>query len=216
MAVQIAGMLTKGDVFLIGHDLCRSDGASHADPESVSAKVQTHDQHAALGYDGQMHPSTLAWERTRIDIQEMGYHRKLFNASGAEGLGSVIQGVDCKGLPDPSTLGDLPEIEIGEGDSRRHRDFLTYGRHLSEDFDTYVMAALEAKNIGEVGSKKYVPNRNHYAIDYLVRSIYAQMSIERRLGHDEDMLLLAFKNALANVHKELGDVLRRACESLVD
>ena len=216
MAVQIAGMLTKSDVFLIGHDLCRTGDASHADSESISAKVQTHDQHTALGYDGAMHPSTLAWERTRIDIQEMNYHRKLFNASGSEGLGSVIQGVDCKGLPDPSMLSDLPEMEIGNGDERRYHDFLAYGRNLSSDFDAYVMDALEAKSVDDVGSKKYIHNRNHFAIDYIIRSIYAQMSIEKRLGHSEESLLLAFKNALSNVHKELGDALRRACESLVD
>ena len=216
MAVAIACLMTDGEVYLVGHDLCRSDGVSHADPASISAKVQTSDSSTALGYDGKTHPSTIAWERTRIDLQDMNYKRKVFNASGHDKLGSVIQGVDCKPLPDPSGLEDIGELDIKPCLESRYGDFLTYARNLPEDFRQYALAIANATELGDLSCKKHIKSRNHFVIDYLIRSIYAQMSVERRLGHDDGMLILAFQSAVANVYKELSDVIRRACESLVD
>lgn len=200
-AAAVALRLTSGPVYLVGHDLC----GNHMDGADISAKFASGFDAERIGHDGQMHPTKTAWLRAKFDLEGMDTGR-LINAGGHAGYGLVLDGVATGCLPTWVSGGIQWPTERGN----RLMDFLARARYLWLDLEVAATRAQIVTDISDMGLERLCDPRNLDAVAYVLRPLYAQCSLERRLGRAPDTILRTFKEAIANISDTIGGALRHA------
>lgn len=209
--IAVAKWLTKGPIYLIGHDLC----GGHMSGADVSQRTADAFDCERMGNDGLMHQSKTAWIRAKSDIEGSGDKSQLINVGGFHGYGLVFDGI---------TIGDIPSIIIDDlhGVNPLHTIIDTAesmvtdrlnGFHdrctfLPDDLTNAAIQAQDATIIEHLSLERLTYNRSREPLSYLMRSVYAQASLERRLGRPVEHVIDLVKNAYINVADTLVEPLR--------
>ncbi len=212
-AIAAAKHLTKGPVYLIGHDLC----GGHMAGADVSQRTADAFDAERLGNDGHMHQTKTAWLRAKSDIDGAGDTSRLINVGGFHGFGLVLNGVPCADMPEV-LLDDLHGInplhaiiDAAEAMAPDRLDgFRDRCRFLADDLATAAANAQDATVLEHLALERLTPARSREPLGYLMRCVYAQASLERRLGRPVNQVLSMVKNAYANVASALEQPFREA------
>ena len=139
--------LSRGPIYLVGHDLCADGPASHWDGARVamdalttarSANDAQYGEIAVLGNDGAMHASMFWWDIFRQELeviaqQAAGIGRPLININGHTGDGARIHHAIHGPLPDPGQLPDLGPWHPGPRRPDRYEQFASRLGQLPRD-----------------------------------------------------------------------------------
>ncbi len=196
-AIAVALRLTNGPVYLVGHDLC----GGHMDGATVSANLADPFDAARLSYKGDLMPTKTAWLRAKYDIESMRTNR-IINAAGHRGYGLRLDNIRTDDLPrqDQTEL-YWPQLRHPQ----RYADFAVKAAGLDDDLQGLADKAKAIASLEDCGLEHLVNTRSLDPIAYILRPLYAQCSIMRRLGKDEADVVAIFKEAIANiVHSVAG------------
>jgi hypothetical protein len=215
MSVYVADQLVSGPVYLVGHDLCVED-VSYFDDDVESARQEHEVQRQVRGNDGEMHGTTEAWARARDEIDACAAYRRVINVSTSLDTGVRFQYAEDGRLPAP---GSLPTIKPRLKTKKRANDWQTLkarGKKLYKDWtrivdDARLASSLQSMDISRVCSEKNVP-----LFAYILRPLFAQISVERRLGRPEDQLVSIWKQRISNMGREITGVIKQMCDSFGD
>ncbi|MFM2091438.1 MAG: hypothetical protein RLZZ127_1927 [Planctomycetota bacterium] len=158
LSVTVAAAITRGPVYLVGHDLSREAGAaSHWAGASfagdswsrIKTRVETR-QSALSGYETRMIPgnggglveSIAWWDRFREEIAHEAWQvaqqgREVRNPNAADGIFAKIDHTVAAPLPDPADLPPLPPTALPQGDPGRLARWQARARLLPADCDAF-------------------------------------------------------------------------------
>lgn len=207
MAVAVALHLTKGPVYLVGHDLCMEDGASHIDG-AASAKYRSDDvDHTVPGNDGKPRRTWRDWARFRNEIGNFCIQNqaRVFNTNAATGKGAVIPYTRPARLPAAADCRNVMTYVMGKAPNNTDRlmHWAERAVHIVEDAQELSDNAAMVTTIDACGVDTLTHGRNADVFAYLLRSLYAQCSVERRLGASDARAMTTFRNGVHNVIREL-------------
>lgn len=190
-AIAVALRLTNGPVYLVGHDLC--DG--HMSGTTVSHSLSDPFDAYRLGYNATLLPTKTAWLRAKYDIESMKTNR-IINAAGHRGYGLRLDGVRTDNLPtqEPIII-HWPTARF----PKRLTSFREKSLHLKEDIQSLAIKAQSAQSLFDCHLESLAEKRNLDPIAYILRPLYAQCSILRRLGREEADVVTIFKQAVENI-----------------
>ena len=157
LAVTVACALTRGPVFLVGHDLAQTatdthwDGAAFAKGEWAkgtqssgrgAAPLSGYEQRLIPGNDGGLVASTAWWDRFREGIaheagQMAAAGRQVVNVNAHDRLFARIEHTVAGPLPDPGTLGELPPIALPPPRPERYAAWAERARRLPQDAEAF-------------------------------------------------------------------------------
>jgi hypothetical protein len=158
LSVTVAAAITRGPVYLVGHDLARDAGAeSHwagagfaaASWSSIKTRVERK-QSALSGYETRMIPgnggglveSIAWWDRFREEIAHEAWQvaqqgREIRNPNAVDGIYARIDHTVAAPLPDPDSLPPLPPVALPVGDPGRLERWQARARLLPADCDAF-------------------------------------------------------------------------------
>ena len=158
LSVTVAAAITRGPVYLVGHDLARDPGAeSHwagagiaaAAWSSVKTRVDSK-QSALSGFETRMIPgngggmveSIAWWDRFREEIAHEAWivaqqGREVRNPNAVDGIYARIDHTVAAPLPDPASLPPLAPIVLPAGDPGRLERWQARARLLPADCDAF-------------------------------------------------------------------------------
>lgn len=204
MAVAVALRLTTGPVYLVGHDLC----GGHMDGADISKHFTDGFNASHLGHDGEMKKTKTAWLRAKFDLEGMDTKR-LINAGGNVKMGLVLDGIRTGPLP---IWVDSRATVPTSANKPLSPEILERITSLPDDLLAGVENLTKITALSECGLDNLIHPRSLDAAIYLLRPLYAQMSIERRFGHEPTRLVSAFQEAFRNIVTTVVEPLRHACQ----
>ena len=209
MAVAVACHLTRGDVYLLGHDLLIDDGQYAS---GMTRFAHNEPEVPCIGNDGNSHVTKPSWMGAGSDIAWMGESlnaagRKLFNLSAGMGMGLRITNAV------PATVHDIPDVIRYAGmklDEPRvvRSNVVSKGRNLSDDFARLVAHAATVKAGDDLDIRSIVGEDNAEIFSYILRPLYCQMSVERRLGRNPEHIAAMYSQRIRNLGRECGGVFK--------
>jgi hypothetical protein len=210
-AIAVALKITSGPVYLVGHDLC----GGHMAGASVSASLADDFDSVRMGNDRTMKPTKMAWLRAKADIELMDVKR-LINAGGAMGYGLELNGIQREALPlYAGWTDDTGLIAACEADEsmgiERLRGFKDKVRLLPSDLENAAYLAKDATCLEHLALERLCTRENRDCMGYLLRSLYAQASLEKRLGRPVDQVITMFTGALRSVVDTMAQPFREVC-----
>ncbi len=117
LAVSVAYALTRGPVYLVGHDLATIDDESHwnkadlagkqwKDCKKSSAYGSGYEDRLIMGNNGELVRSIAWWDRFRneISLTSRVLKREVYNVNAFHRVGALIEHTQSADLPDPDTL----------------------------------------------------------------------------------------------------------------
>lgn len=198
--VAVALRLTNGPVYLVGHDLC----GGHMSGANVSISLSDPFDAARVSYRGDMMPTKTAWLRAKYDIESMRTNR-IINAAGHRGFGLRLDGIRTEELPKQDTVElHWPQLRHPE----RYGAFAERSAYLMDDIEAMDRKAQEASSLQDCGLEHLINTRSLDPVAYILRPLYAQCSILRRLGRDEADVVTLFKQAVQNIVHTVSGALR--------
>ena len=198
-AVATALRLTNGPVYLVGHDLC----GGHMEGATVSAELADEFDTQRMGYGGWLKPTKIAWLRAKYDLENMRTNR-IINAAGYRGFGLRLDNIRCDELPQqPSVILEWPT----DMHPSRLIAFQLKAAHLQSDLQSAALMAQSSSTLAECGLEHLAPPRNLDAIAYVLRPLYAQCSVMRRLGKTETNVVRIFRQAIENIVHTVSEAL---------
>ena len=183
-AINIAASLTANKVFLVGHDLAYSDGASHWNKSQAPKIDENEYQYRIKGTNGEWLKSESLWKRLCRQITATTtLHPQIVNVNHHEKVGAFIPG--CLSEPLPSAVG-LPDFTFAcepASDERLARWkqhaklFPFHARKLDKFFQSARTLSEQDTDILKAGL-----GLNAHAFSYFLVSILTSISYEARLG----------------------------------
>ncbi len=208
-AAAVALRLTTSNVYLVGHDLC----GGHMEGATVSAGLADAFDSQRMGNDGTLRPTKMAWLRAKSDLESMGGRERLFNAGAAIGHGLKLNGIEIEALPEvylPAGVESL--VAACQADELMGKDRLKQFRQktalLCAHIENAAFLSKTATCLEHLALERLCPEENRDAMGYLVRSVYAQASLERRLGRPVATVIEAVKQAFVNIADTVVQPLR--------
>lgn len=174
-AVSLACTITKGPVYLVGHDLAYEGDASHwAGAHSAPMTLEG----TIPGNAGIDIPSTWMWRRYRAMIGELSRsHGMVINTNALAKRGALIEGSLPGTLPDPSSLRIMVTPPVTSTDKR-----LTAWMHRAVQLPRAARTAMRvfdaATSLDGLDIARAVPGPNGLLLAYVLGSIYVQLSYE--------------------------------------
>ncbi len=199
-AVAVALRLTNGPVYLVGHDLC----GGHMAGASVSANLADPFDATRLGYNGELLPTKTAWLRAKFDIESMRTNR-IINAAGHRGYGLRLDGIRVDALPKQDAIElHWPQLR----NPKRHGEFMEKAAYLVDDMEAMATKAQSVATLQDCGLEHLINTRSLDPVAYMLRPLYAECSILRRLGREESDVVSLFKQAIQNIVHTVSGALR--------
>lgn len=209
MSLAVAGALTTGPVYLVGHDLSFAKGKSHWDghaslPETLGAELLLD------GNSGGKVQSIPFWNRLKSELANISnLIGRVVNVNGHTGRGAKIPNTIAGPLP---TYGGimpwlLPPARLDVLASWREK-----ARTIEDDAVGLLARLDEIRTFEDTEISKLVPGPNNVVFGYYMRSLFAQMSIECRIGHRE-FAIPWFRQAMRNVVEGSMDILKEVARA---
>lgn len=179
MAASIASGMTTGMVYLVGHDLGFANGKSHWDEHDNVPEVANQELRIAANGGGSVQTIPF-WNRLKNELTGIARSTgRIVNINAHHGRGAVIPGTISGPLP--SAEGALawgvpaPRLDILES-------WAAKAKALPDDAH-HILAKLDGiTDIRQTEMRDLCPTGNTTVFSYLLRSVYAQLSIECKLG----------------------------------
>lgn len=195
MAVAVALELTDGPVHLVGHDLCW-ESESHW-TGSTAARVKP--DATVLGNDGQPHPTYHWFLAFRDQIAQMAMATgRVFNDGPYHGTGALIPHVKPAHMP--ATDGpDLVWEPTGSAPSAYRADLQRRAFDLPRVLAEARARAELASTWEQLSTPALCGQEAAPVISALLRPIFVQASLERRIGIDDTDSLRGMREATVHV-----------------
>lgn len=149
LSFLIAASLTRGPVYLVGHDLAKdAHGETHFSGAAFARKAQQAEvdksgEFGANGYERRLIPgndgnpveSIMWWDTFRLEISSQAnlIPGRVFNVNAHTGKYARIENTGAAPLPEPGSLPDLPEIRIVHANQDRLSDWRHRAKLLPDD-----------------------------------------------------------------------------------
>lgn len=155
LSFYVAASLTRGPVFLVGHDLAKGDSASHWDGAALAGKafqVETaasgglgengYEIRHIPGNSGNPVESIMWWDNFRHEIASQAALTggRVFNVNAHHKVGAVIEHTHAAPLPDPKTLPDFGPWTLTATAPERYADWKSRAQKLYADADGFLAA----------------------------------------------------------------------------
>ncbi len=156
LSFLVAASLTRGPVYLVGHDLAKDEhGKTHFESCDLAAKAFKTESKAsgAFGTNGyesrwipgnnnQLVESIAWWDTFRLEISSQAklIPGRVFNVNGADHRFALIEHTQAQALPDPATLQPLPPIRYEPTNHLRYTDWSSRARLLPADCRHFIAA----------------------------------------------------------------------------
>lgn len=214
LAFSLALAVTRGPVYLVGHDLAKEAGNSHWKTDDLAAedfKKMTQVTAFGAGYGKRMVPGNSGemvesidwWDRFRGEIalltQAIG--RTVYNVSAHDRIGAVIQGTKAAPLPKPEETPILPEMQWPERRPERLHAWRARAQKMPSDAD-HLIACMDRLR-ADIAHERTKP-----AHEWNVGALSDRMSISAGVTEDNVqafsyLLRSALHNSLALHHADL-------------
>ncbi|HYE06123.1 MAG TPA: 6-hydroxymethylpterin diphosphokinase MptE-like protein [Planctomycetota bacterium] len=219
LSVSVAGLLTDGPVYMIGHDLSRDGEASHWTGSGFAAgfwkKIKDGASKGAVwqgGYEdrvvprngGGQVPSITWWDRFRNEIGAVSLvlsrsGRGVHNVNAHDGIGAVIENSTAAPLPEPASLPLLPDTPLPPRDASRLDQWRGRASRLHEDGDA-LRAHMRALRADIAAAKRLPPDQ--WPIDELTaRAGITECVSEGNRCAFTYFLRSALNNCLSDLHR---------------
>jgi hypothetical protein len=174
-AISMACTLTKGPVYLVGHDLAYDAGVSHWSGAKSAPMLE---DGTVLGNNGEHLRSTWMWRRYRAMISELARcHGMVINTNALAKRGAAIDATMAGQLPDPASLPDLVRPALVSNE-RRLSLWKSRARQLPRSAHTAMRVFDSATDLDQLDIARAVPGPNGLLLAYILGSIYVQLSYE--------------------------------------
>ena len=208
MAAAVAMQLTAGPVYLVGLDLCAS-GEHHHVPGAASAKHYDEHQMVTVRHNnGGTVRTRVDWARSATEIASMivGHPQPVYHVGALDGIGVRIQGSIGADLEDYAHQKVLhwPEPE----QNYRLQLWRDRARCIYFDWRRLVAEVERLCFIEHFQLDELANGANADAFAYVLRPLFAQLSVERRLGRPESALLKLAKQRVANIDAECSELFK--------
>jgi hypothetical protein len=152
LSFLVAASLTRGPVYLVGHDLAKGANGTHWQACDFAAKAHEHETNnvgsfGANGYetrfvpgnDGTLVESCMWWDTFRFEISSQAklIRDRVFNVNAHTKRYAVIEHTQSGPLPDPASLNDLPEIRLERGHAVRYDSWKARAAQLPADCEHF-------------------------------------------------------------------------------
>lgn len=207
MTVSVATSLTTGPVYLVGHDLSMGASSSHVD---FAKAVAVHNQQCfpTDGYSGPV-MTDWWWDMFRRHIEwRCKVHKNCINVNELDGIGARIHHSKAGRLPDPSTLSDFRMPPTPAPNEMRYQQFKARCQTLPADAKrALVKLASRQLTSQDTALQSLFPNENWRMFAYIMRSLYAQFSMEAKSGRDKKRVVEGCREAVSNTLRGLMPML---------
>ncbi len=161
LAFYVAASLTRGPVYLVGHDLAKEDGVTHWSGADFAGKAfakeadrsgnngtNGYEERLILGNSGKLVTSIMWWDnfRTEIAAQAKVMGGRVYNVNAHDGRYALIENTLPAPLPDPSALPPFVMPDLRNDQHQRYEDWRARASVLGADGTAFVagMAQLRA------------------------------------------------------------------------
>lgn len=149
----VAASLTRGPVYLVGHDLAKEDGQTHWADAAFAGKAfakeegnaggigsNGYEERLIPGNSGKMLTSIMWWDnfRSEISSQAQLISERVFNVNAHDGKYAVIEHTKAAPLPNPADLPILPPLNVGRPCQKRYDDWKARVQTLGADGKTFI------------------------------------------------------------------------------
>jgi hypothetical protein len=190
MAATVAHTLTSGKLYLCGYDMV-SGHATHYAGREMGATTE------ALCADGVMRKTNQLYLRTRNELSFALGDAHVYQCA-PQGLALDGKGSMAGCLPNPHILPIITFNPTGTGNRERVADFEAKIRSLRAEWPSIVERVKNVKTLEDCAAKAISSDEHEPLMSYILYSLYAQLSIERRLGRG-DAIHDWFRIAAGNV-----------------
>ena len=207
MTVSVATSLTTGPVYLVGHDLSMGAAASHVD---FAKAVAVHNQQCfpTDGYSGTV-MTDWWWDMFRRHIEwRCKIHGNCINVNELDGIGARIHHSKPGRLPDASALMDFRMPPTPGPNLVRLESFRKRCSTLPSDAKRALIKLSSRQLTSEdTALQSLFPNENWRMFAYVLRSLYAQFSMEAKAGRPKAKVVEGCREALTNTIRGLMPML---------
>lgn len=183
-AVNVAAYSAwNSKVYLVGHDLAYSGGASHWSGTCGDVCDVTKSDEWCMGNNGEKVRTESFWRRLSGQITDTTtLHPGLINVNAHDGIGARIDKVGSGPLPDPDSLPDFvlpdstPRPERLRAWKKSARMVITHANRLDRFFQKIKRMTPEETDIRNADL-----GRNVHAFSYLLVSLLVQFSYDLRM-----------------------------------
>lgn len=212
MTVSVATSLTTGPVYLVGHDLSMGGDHSHVD---FAKAVAVHNQQcfSTDGYTGPV-MTDWWWDMFRRHIEwRCKVHGNCINVNELDGIGARIHHSKAGRLPDASALMDFRMPPTPAPNEERYALFKKRCQSLPSDAKRALVKLSSRQLTSEdTALQALFPNENWRMFAYVMRSLYAQFSMEAKAGRPKTKVVEGCRDAVSNVLRNLMPMLEEmAC-----
>lgn len=207
MTVSVATSLTNGPVYLVGHDLSMGAAASHVD---FAKAVAVHNQQCfpTDGYSGTV-MTDWWWDMFRRHIEwRCKVHGNCINVNELDGIGARIHHSKPGRLPDASALMDFRMPPTPPPNEARLEAFRRRCQTLPADAKR-ALVKLSSRQLtsDDTALQNLFPNENWRMFAYVMRSLYAQFSMEAKAGRPKPKVVEGCREAVSNTLRGLMPML---------
>ena len=197
LGISLACSITKGPIYLVGHDLAYDNGRSHWGPAQSAPVIH---EGFAMGNNGEKLSSTWLWLRHLTMIEEFALqHGRMFNVNAVDKRGALIPNTHAGDLPDPASLPDF-ELPYSAPQPERLARWQSLAVQLPKSCRQAIRQFENAACHDDLDIARAVKGANGSLLSYLLASVYVQLSYETvtRVISEKNAFLWG-KEALVNV-----------------
>lgn len=207
MTVSVATSLTTGPVYLVGHDLSMGQSSSHVD---FAKAVAVHNQECfpTPGYAGTV-MTDWWWDMFRRHIEwRAKVHGNVVNVNELDQVGAVICHTKAGRLPSAQGLLDFRMPTAPAPNLARLAAFQARCRTLpKEAHGALVKLSSRQLTSDDTALQSLFPSDNWRMFAYVMRSLYAQFSMEAKAGRPKQKVVEGCRDAVANTLRNLMPML---------
>lgn len=155
LSFLVAASLTRGPVYLVGHDLAKGEHGSHFEGCDFAAnafdkETAANGQFGTNGYETRLVPgnggglveSIMWWDTFRLEISTQAklISERVFNVNAHTKQYAVIENTKPAPLPDPASLPILPAFRFERQHTARYDDWRARARLLPADCASFIQS----------------------------------------------------------------------------
>lgn len=189
LAFYVAASLSRGPVYLLGHDLAKEDGVSHWSGAEFAGKAfakeeervgafgsNGYEERLIMGNSGKLLTSIMWWDNFRSEIagQAKLMGGRVFNVNAHDGRYALIENTLAAPLPDPASLPAFVMPPVPQDQHARYDDWHARASQLGADGRAFVAGMSQLQRDIAVMRRKPAHEWN---IDTLMERITPQAHV---------------------------------------